>query len=340
VLVTAQLLTFAASALTRSAHAESAEVGRAASPTPARVLVMREGDGPRSEFAQRVERALHRSLSELSFTVGQSALPFHDAQLAAGCSGGVRECGSQVAAGLDSEELVVSTIEDAPHLRHATLRLLRFAPHGPPRAGAAQLPREPDQELSLTVFALVESLFADRARTPAVRAASAAPPTALAEPSASAVPPHASPLAQSTASEDYVASVARAQQRRRLLAIGWPAVSIGAGLLVGGLVANLSAQRESEAYESVAPSSRGQVDAKLAHYRAAEDKAQTARILWGVGGGLAAAGVFVLLWERFAPASDRKLQKSAVRKRGAGVTAGLSASASPHGLALAWSTDL
>jgi hypothetical protein len=308
---------------------------------PARVLVMREGDGPRSELAQRVERALHRSLSELSFEVSQSTLPFHDAQLAAGCSGGVRECGSQVAAALDSEELVVSTIEDAPHLRHATLRLLRFAPRGQPRAGAAQLPREPDQELSLTVFALVESVFADRARTPAARGASAAPATALAEPSAAPVPPQSPPLAQSTASEDYVASVARAQQRRRLLAIGWPALTAGAGLLVGGLVANLAAHREGDAYEAiVAPGSPTEVDAKLAHYRAAEDKAQTARILWGVGGGLAAAGVFVLLWERFAPASDRKLQKSAVRKRGAGLTAGLSASASPHGLALAWATDL
>ncbi len=300
---------------------------------------MREDDAPRSELARRAELALQRSLSELSFAVSQSALPFRDAQLAVGCSGGVRECGGQVAAALDSEELLVSSIEDAPHMRQATLRLLRFAPRAQPRAGAAQLPREPEQELSLTVFALVESLFADRVRPPdpGPVASSAPASRAQAEPSPSRAPPQVAP---SAASAEYLSSVARGQQRRRLLAVGWPTLAIGAGLLVGGLVANLAARREGDAYESLDPSrSRAEADAKLAHYRAAEDKMQTARILWGVGGGLTAAGVFVLLWERFAPAADRKLQKSAVRKRGA-TTAGLSAAASPHGLALAWSTDL
>jgi hypothetical protein len=274
------------------------------------VLLLPEDDRRRGEFAQQVERAVQRSLSELGFAVNGSTLPFRDAQLAAGCTGTVRECGAAVAAALDSEELLVSRVEDDSSRRYATLTLLRFAPRAAPRAGTAQLPRAPAEELQQNVLALVQSMFSDRMRVGFAASAPKMEQSSLSAPLLASSAASTTSTLQPAPKSDYVQRIERAERHRRLLAIGWPTLSVGAGLMVGGLIANLAAHRESRAYESLAPSSRAEVDAKLAHYRAAEDKASTARILWGIGGGLAAAGAFVLLWERFGPSPDRKLQEA------------------------------
>lgn len=298
-----------ATLMARMVSAQSAALGQPASPNGARarVLVMADDERGRGEFAQRVDRAVQRALRELGFGVNPSTLPFRDAQLAAGCAGTVRDCGAPVAAALESEELLVSRIEDDPSLRYATLSLLRFAPRAAARAGTAQLPREPAHELQQSVFALVASMFREGAAAPSSFAAPPGEqPPAISEPVIAASNPAPVPAADS----DYVQRIARAEHRRRLLAIGWPTLTVGAGLLVGGVVANLGARRESRAYDDLTPSSRQEVDAKLAHYNSAEDKTRAARVLWGVGGGLAAAGAFVLLWERFGPAPDRKLQST------------------------------
>jgi hypothetical protein len=328
------LSVLAASLLTQPVRAQSAALGQPASPSTAhaRVLVMRDDDGVRGEFTQQVERVVQRSVSALGFAVIPSQLPFRDAQLAAGCAGSVRECGAPVAAALESEELLVVGVQEDVGQPHATLILLRFAPHAPTRTGTAQLPRAPAAELSATARALVESLFADRVAPPVAPVASENVSTQVPPPS---VPEQSAHAAAPPPESDYLDRVARAQQRTRLLAIGWPTLTVGAGLVVGGLIANLAARRETRAYESLAPSSRDEVDVKLAHYHAAEDKAQSARILWGVGGGLAAAGVFVLLWERFGPAPDRKLHKLQAERRQGWRALRFGASPSASGFAFA-----
>jgi hypothetical protein len=297
---------------THSVRAQSAEVWQPASPATerARVLLVREGDAQRGTFALRVERALNRALSELGLVVSQSPLPFRDAQLAAGCAGNVRECGGQVALALESEQLVVSAIEDEPSARYASLTLYRFASHMPVRAGTGQLPREPARELELTVYALVESLFADRAQErtlPASAAKTADAPEPLAQASAAPAAFSASNSAQAEPAE-------LARRRTVLRAIGWPSLVLGAGLLVGGAVMGASVRRESEAYNGLSADTRDEVDTKIAHADEAQGQVKPARVLCGVGGGLAAAGIFVLLWERLAPPADRKLQKSAATR--------------------------
>lgn len=307
------------------------------------MLVMRDDDGARGEFAQQVERVVQRRLSELAFMVSASPLPFRDAQLAAGCSGSVRECGAPVAAALDSEELLVSRVEDEPGQRQATLTLLRFAPRTPPRAGTAQLPRAPLEERSAAVRALVESMFSDRTARSApllappanVSASSALEPLPESDPSAQLAPASAS-----APESDYVQRIAHAEQRRRLLAVGWPTLVVGAGLLVGGIVANASAQREGRAYRSLMADSPAEIDAKIAHRHNAEGSMTAARVLFGVGGALATAGVFVLLWERFGPSPDRKLQKLQTARRGDSHVLRFAAAPSVNGFALGCAGEL
>jgi hypothetical protein len=300
--------------LTHSVRAQSAEVWQPASLSGdrARVLLVREGDGQRGAFALRVERALNHALSELGLAVSQSPLPFRDAQLAAGCAGNVRDCGTQVALALESEQLVVSALEDEAGARYASLTLYRFASHMPARVGTGQLPREPAGELELTVYALVESLFADRAQE-RTRAPSASAALAAAAPQAEARA-SVDPAAISASDSAEAERTGHAHRRTLLRAIGWPSLALGAGLLVGGAVMSASVQRESQAYNGLSADTRDQVDTKLAHAGEADDAAKAARVLWGVGGGLAATGIFVLLWERFAPPADRKLQTSAAKR--------------------------
>ena len=216
-----------------------------------------------------------------------------------------------------------------------TMRLSSW-PHSAVRAGTAQLPRAPAQELDLTVYALVESLFSDRL---APRVLSAAQPA-----ESLAAPPALTPeAAEHAATEDESTSARerpdQARRRTALLAVGWPSLALGAGLLVGGVVANLGSQRERRAYSALSPSTMEQVDATLAHRQRAQQKAVAAQVLWGVGGALAAAGIFLVLWERFAPFADRKLHGTSASRRAARVM-NVSAGPLPSGFALSWRAEL
>jgi hypothetical protein len=146
-------------------------------------LVVREDEAPRTEFALRVERALARSLSDFGLAVSQSPLPFRDAQLAAGCTGSVRECGGQVALALETEQLLVTAIEENPSGRYVALTLYRFASHTPARVGTAQLPREATPEMELTVYLGREPVCRSRGKVRTFDASAALRGTRVDDPS-------------------------------------------------------------------------------------------------------------------------------------------------------------
>jgi hypothetical protein len=105
------------------------------------------------------------------------------------------------------------------------------------------------------------------------------------------------------------------------------------------MVEGLASARESQASAALSPSSRDEVDTKLAHASKADDKAASARVLYGVGGAFAATGIFVLLWERFALRPDRKLQKASSMSRSLSALR-ISVAPSTRGLSLGWSAEL
>lgn len=268
------------------------------------MLWMRAVDPSHTALELRVERALGRTLAEHGFVLNMSPMPLREAQLASGCVGGVRECGARVASALESEQLGVSAFEAEADGDTARLSLYLFEAQGLVRSGSAVLPREPVEELELTVRALTESVFAGagsvgREAPQTVRAASSAPVAARSE--------HAE--RRENASEGPARGA-----NPVLRGVGWAAVGVGIAGGVGALASAVSARSENSAYARSKVETADEADAALRHYDKAQRRTEVARVLGGVGGGLAAAGLFMLLWERFAEPSDRNLQSSRTSK--------------------------
>jgi hypothetical protein len=317
-------------------EAQSAPPGRPASPNATfsasetrRLLWMRAAEPSHTTLELRVERALGRTLAERGFVLSMSPMPFREAQLASGCVGGVPECGARVASALDSEQLGVSAFEAEPDSNTARLTLYLFEARGLVRTGSAVLPREPAEELELTVRALSESVFG----------VLAAPPRALAT---SAPDPRPAPALLSEAAPAQAAPRDAAEERAGganpvLRGVGWAAVGVGVAGGIGAVASAVSAQSEKSAYARTKVETADDADAALRHYDKAQRRTEAARVLGGVGGGLLAAGMFMLLWERFAEPRDRKLQPSIARRAGS-----LQIALSPQqtGAWVGWGTEM
>lgn len=324
-------------ALPAAVAAQAAQTGRAATengapaaveqPLAQRVLLLRMGGSVRSPLAPRAESALARALSELGLLVTTSPLPFHDAQLVAGCTGALRDCGSQVAKVLDSEHLAVAVLEDDEAGR-AGLRLFVFESSGAVRDGSTRLPRASDEPLEPSMRELVHRVLGAGSGT-AVAAASRAASSAAA-PSASALEPkHTLPDPASRTQHD--------RRARVLPAVGWTTLGVGSSLLVAALGTSIAAHNADQAYAQGEVLSRADADRALAHFESAQRRTDAARVLWGVGAGTVAAGAFMLLWQHFAEATDRNLQP---RMSGGRRVLHWGAMPAPTGVSLALSGEL
>jgi hypothetical protein len=298
-------------ALPGAAAAQAAQAGRAATenavsqapvqPLGQRVLLLRLGGSVRSPLAPRVEPALARALSEHGFLVTASPLPFQDAQLVAGCTGALRDCGSQVAQVLDSEHLAVALLEHEESDPGAGLRLFVFESSGAVRDGFARLPHASDEPLEPSMRDLIQRVLGA-----APGAATGASPPA---PSRAAAPPASTPATEAKYTfADPPNRTERARRARILPVVGWTTLGVGGSLLVAALGTSIAAQRADQAYAERKVLSREDADRALAHYQTAQHRTEAARVLWGVGAGTAAAGAFLLLWQHFAGSADRNLQ--------------------------------
>jgi hypothetical protein len=317
-----------------SVCAQSSELRQPASLGAPRVgvLLMREHDEQRDEFQQRVERVLMHGLLELGFSVNPSALPFVEAQLAAGCTGELRACGRQVAEALESEQLIVTVFERGSAAGRASLSLYRFDTRSRTYVGTAQLEQGDAAELSASVTALLQSVFAD---------VHPGQPAGLRAHDISAAPAaNAGPREQAALAQPGQQDVDALRQKRAWRAVGYSGLVLGVGLLAGGIATNRAAHRAADRYAELPTGSASEVDAKLAHYDTANSKAETGRILLGTGGALAAVGIFALLWQRFALSPDRKLQPSAMAANGSGAMPRILAAPLPRGFAFAWRAEL
>jgi hypothetical protein len=323
----------------QSAHARqlatAAEEDEGRRPAPQRILLLRVSGADRS-LADGVERVLAGALDERGFSVASSPLPFHDAQLIAGCTGTLRDCGSQVANALDSEHLAVAQLEDDGAMLR--LQLYLFGDGGAVRKGAAQLPRAAGESRQSSVRALVARVLGVEALAPAARAQPAiSAPAARGQPAISAPAARAQPAISPQASE----ALPDRRPTRVLRSIGWASLGTGGALLIGAVATSAAAQRASQAYAQTDVDSRADADQALAHYEAAQHRAEVARVLWGVGAASVAAGTFMLLWQRLAAPSDRKspdrnLQYSFSGRGGMRLTA----SPAPAGVSIALRGEL
>jgi hypothetical protein len=305
-------------ALPAAAAAQAAQAGRAATenavpgaaeqPLGQRVLLLRVGGSVRSPLAPRLEPALARALSERGFLVTASPLPFHDAQLVAGCTGALRDCGSQVAKVLDSEHLAVALLEHEESDQGAGLRLFVFESSGAVRDGFARLPRASDEPLEPSMRELVQRVLG---AGPGAATGASSPASSRA-----AAPPASAPATEAKrTSPDPPSRTERDRRARILPVVGWTTLGVGSSLLVAALGTSIAAHRADQAYAQSEVLSRDDVDRALAHYETAQQRAEAARVLWGVGAGTAAAGAFLLLWRHFAESADQNLQSHMSRGR-------------------------
>jgi hypothetical protein len=276
--------------------------GVAAAPQAQRLLLLRVSASERTPLVVRAERALAQALAERGVLVTTSPLSFHDAQLVAGCSGALRACGSQVAMVLDSEELAVAVLEQEQAGTVPELQLFVFdGGGGAVRQASVPLPAS-SEPLAARVRDLVRRVLSSgegAALAPAQAAGAAAAPVAVPASPQEHTPP----------------VLPDGGGARALKAVGWTTLGVGGGLLVGALAASIAAQAAEQAYARSEVSSPEDADRALAHYDSAERRAEAARVLWGVGAGAAAAGAFVLLWQRYAGSKDRNLQRASAGRR-------------------------
>jgi hypothetical protein len=272
-----------------------------------RILALRAADATRSTTELHVDRVLGQVLSEMGFIVNVSPLPFRDAQLAIGCSGGLLECGGRVAATLESEQLSVSSLREQDE-DTAYLELYLFAP-GHERADASELPLDSPTALEQRVRELARTVYGEVAPEPRVALAKqtssepAAPPPL---PSAARPAPEpATPPTSRPRPQEPVNPVVRT--------IGWSAATAGAALLLGGVAMSVAAGRSSDAYARQEIHDKDDADRALASYARAEHQSDTARVLFGTGGAVLIAGSAFLLWEYLVPERrDRTLRVAAL----------------------------
>ena len=279
-----------------------------------RILLLRADDTRSAGTDALIDRALGQALAEMGFLVNVSPMPFRDAQLALGCPGTVRNCGSSVAAELESEQLGVTSV-DKRDAETATLRLYLFSP-GVEREGAVEIALTSGAELSSAVRELARRVYGNPAPEQRVAAARAQTPRkrpARAQPAAVATitsPTTTSPAVPASA----VQGVDLPHSRNRVLhAVGWSTAGVGGALLVSGFATGLSARNSSDAYADRQIDSEADADRALASYARADRQADAARALLGAGGAFVVGGAALLLWERFWPGDrDRNLHFSAM----------------------------
>jgi hypothetical protein len=286
-------------------HGESSAPARARGER--RMLLLRTEETPPRGAAASVERSLRQALRELGFVVVVSPMPFRDAQLAAGCPGTIRQCGSSVAAAVDGGQLAVSSLETSGG--ELSLHLYSFAASGEVREATRELPSASSVQLDGAVRALAAEVYA-AVGAREERPATAAAPERRGRPRDAAAPSAAAAARASAAS----AEPPPGQQRDPVLwAVGWSATGLGSALLIGGMASHLAAGSSGEGAtwsEDRRPGSES-----LATYERDERRADAARVLYGAGGALLLTGVTLLVVGRLSAQRDGGLHASVLPLR-------------------------